>query len=783
MLNFETRGQKTANNKPNIYFACYPDDKKIYYDSIADEIWNIQNCAIFYEEDYSAPFDAEELERKIKSMQLVVMPVTDRLLRHPSRAIDFELKCAIGNHVPVLPLMQEEVQIEMYEKHFGKLHALDKSKQDVFSISYDEQLRRFINGVLVNDELAKQIRAEFDAHIFLSYRKIDIKSAEKFMDKVHSDPKFRDVAIWFDNFLTPGEDYEENIEKAIEDCDIFSLVVTPNIYKPNAEGNTNYVMAKEYPDARNKYQKAIMPADMESLNATDKKELYEKISDLPDLVHKDKISDKISEMLLSHTKHENDTDPRHNYLIGMAYLNGIDVEKRTDIAKEMIKQSAEQHYPEAMAKIVEMYRNGIGFERDYDEAIKWQERLVAVTENGYKERPTEKNCVALYKALIYSVDLHNAMLNKENALVQCKYAIEVCNEFLCKNKQLNQKNRQIILYNMAVGYERLGDIHKTRLASRIDDPNECYKRAAEILEHIIKKANSIPVKRSLMLCYSKMGAVMNPINKYLGPIEDYDKGLALAVEIENETASEESMRDLSINYDRIGYAYKKQFNMEKAYVFFKKALDIKLQILDQWPSIQAHRDVARSYDYLSLCLPPLGRSEEAESYAKKTFEIKEYLVEKEDSIESLIDLADSYRTLYTLCRKKDEAVMFQKKAIDISARIAHGKPTSETRQQLCRDYKYLAFAYEKNGMNEAAKEYYGKAVELAQIINDEANTIDSEIELAFLCNSFAGLSHGEERIRYADIAYRIFSRLDDKYPNDIVFERGLETSKALLHQT
>ena len=64
--------------------------------------------------------------------------------------------------------------------------------------------------------MAKRVRAAFDAYIFLSYRKKDRKYANELMRLIHSNPECRDIAIWFDEFLTPGESFKENIEKILD---------------------------------------------------------------------------------------------------------------------------------------------------------------------------------------------------------------------------------------------------------------------------------------------------------------------------------------------------------------------------------------------------------------------------------------------------------------------------------------------------------------------------------------------------------------------------------------
>ena len=136
--------------------------------------------------------------------------------------------------------MQEGGLDDVFNKKFGDLQYLDKFNTDPTSIPYEEKLTKYLESVIVGDELAKKVRAAFDAYIFLSYRKKDRKYAQELMKLIHSNPLCRDIAIWYDEFLTPGEDYNRNIENALSKSKMFILVVTPCLLE-----ESNYVMRVE----------------------------------------------------------------------------------------------------------------------------------------------------------------------------------------------------------------------------------------------------------------------------------------------------------------------------------------------------------------------------------------------------------------------------------------------------------------------------------------------------------------------------------------------------------
>ena len=61
------------------------------------------------------------------------------------------------------------------------------------------------------------------------------------MQRIHENQMFRDIAIWYDEFLVPGEDFNEAIAKAIENSDAFIIAVTPNLLEAG-----NYILTTEY---------------------------------------------------------------------------------------------------------------------------------------------------------------------------------------------------------------------------------------------------------------------------------------------------------------------------------------------------------------------------------------------------------------------------------------------------------------------------------------------------------------------------------------------------------
>lgn len=109
-----------------------------------------------------------------------------------------------------------------------------------------------------------------------------------------------------------------------------------------------------------------LPEEMEN---TDKVELLERFRDLPECADPYKQSDFRNRLIQALEKvaiTTNDCDPEHNYLIGLAYRDGIDVEVDRQRGLELIKNAAEAGWAEAASELTAMYYYGFYVKKDYE---------------------------------------------------------------------------------------------------------------------------------------------------------------------------------------------------------------------------------------------------------------------------------------------------------------------------------------------------------------------------------------------------------------------------------
>ena len=106
---------------------------------------NENNCSIWYIDpsDDTSSFDVEDFELQMKDIQLVVIPVTTKLLINDTFAIQVIFEVAKNNHIPVLPLVMEDGLDDVYSKKFGDLEYLKPNsvENDPTKLPFEERLK------------------------------------------------------------------------------------------------------------------------------------------------------------------------------------------------------------------------------------------------------------------------------------------------------------------------------------------------------------------------------------------------------------------------------------------------------------------------------------------------------------------------------------------------------------------------------------------------------------------------------------------------------------------
>ena len=661
-LHYKTIGNDDPKGLPKVFFSCYPEDFEIFFEKTWHWLSENHKIALFYE-PIEDPMPWEKLRADLQSMQLIVIPVTTNLLLNGGRTIQKILPFAEEEHIPVLPIMTENGLVDLFSMIFGKIQYLSTCKTDPTAIPFKEKLNRFLDSILINEATLQNVRNAFAAYIFLSYRKKDRAYAQELMKLIHSHEQYRDFAIWYDEYLVPGEKYSDAIDSMLRNCDLFTLVVTPALLEKN-NGIPNYVMRSEYPRAM-EIGKPVLPVEMAR---TDKEALRENYSEIPECIYKDadeELEKAIVEKL--HNLAMREDNPLHNFFIGLAYLDGIDVEVNKDRAVRLITDAAESGLEEAIRKLVTMYHDGKGVERNYQVSLEWQEKLVSKIKDQYKKSMDLTDCRLLIQELVNLGDAY-AALGQLTSAESTYEDIRTKAEEIDRNCNTPETHRIL-----TQSYMKLGEInHSLGVPIKAE---QWYRKALETAEATVSETNAITDNRTLWMLYNKTGdAIFSQLGRHHDGAEmfakgleiskkmvemdssldsrkclmisyrktgEFEKGIELCKYIAEETKSVEDRRALSVFYNNRGIMDERMRSGAKMEDCLKSALSIRKVLAEETKTVESYRDLAKIYENLGEMEKRFEQYEEAEKWYQAAVEIRDLLYRKIGSAKAGYELASS----------------------------------------------------------------------------------------------------------------------------------------------
>ena len=765
-LAYKTRGNASPQGKPRVYFCCHPDDFALYFPEISDEILAKQSCAVWY----AQPADAERNEdflNDLAQMQLFVIPVTSNLLYTKNHVIDAELPFALKHHIPVLPLMQESDLEAVFNQACGNLQFLDKNARDMTAIPYEEKLQAFLSSVLIGDELTERIRAAFDAYIFLSYRKKDRKYARELMHLIHKNKFCRDIAIWYDEFLTPGENFNDAIRHALEKSDLFVITVTPNLIS-----EPNYVMSIEYPMARDA-GKHIIPAEMVQ---TDRDALLEKFANIPlptDARDRAALSQSLLAKVQALAIRENDTSPEHNFFIGLAYLGGIDVEVDHARAVELITSSAETGLPEAIAKLIHMYENGEGVARDYRAAVAWREKKIEFAMRAYQSAPDKESLDTLFWDVIACADAYSLLGNSALALEKLQYAKELT------EADVLPPDSQAALYCRAVCCDRLGALYHACGDFKTAKPY--LEQLLALSEQMLRAYPSTQARRALVVACRKIG-----IPGYAGANAALyrERAIAVAEELVRETGSVSARELLLEAYQFHGVMLKVSGakNLPAAKSCYEKSLAIAQALYDETGTLQARRNLAAAYGLCASMSKTQKDMDAAWQYHEQELSLREAVLEQTEAMQDARSLAAAYSAValsYASAEKHKIALFYYKKALSIRKRVAAQTENEQYTLELCRSCNALCDCYATVGDWEHARTYAEKELDVLESMAQASETAETYDRLADAYYRTA-MRFADKKASYLSSAHQLYGMLCAQYPDKAYYKQRFDAIGALL---
>ena len=609
----EPRTMSEPRGKPRVYFSCHPDDFEVAFPLISEDILRHANCCIWYDTEPQDPAAMTKEEQKeyyasLEEMQLLVLGVTSRFINSESRARDVELKFAIEKHIPVLPIMLEQgLAREFNKKTNTAIQVVNRYSDDPTVIPYDEVLETYLKSVLIGDELAEKVRNAFDAYVFLSYRKKDREHAQRLMRIIHDNPGYQDIAIWYDEFLVPGEKYNEAIEDALRKSTLFALAVTKNL-----EEDGNYVMSKEYPKAHSRSEKEKQfqivsvelydekknpPQRIKLDNLKDHKEFpVKEILDVHDEHIRPEVNQAFLDALERISKKENDGTPEHRFFIGLAYLCGIDMEINTERALKLIDSAARAGEPEkpcfeATEKLADMYLTGDGVPRNTEKAIEYQELLCMQYRKEYEQHysPDEHRGFGTkyFRALIRLSDILRDTGKPQDAVSRAEEALNLAHSLT------DEVGKREVERDTAVICTRLGRLCQAQ--GEINKAEKYYLQAAGIYDRLSRDIGTTRARRDLSIAKERLGDIARKQGKSELALAYYREAYKIREKLVKTSVSHRAQRDFSVILTKLGSALRESHrDFSEVKDCFDRAYEIDKMIAAEEKTPQAKDDLGVS---------------------------------------------------------------------------------------------------------------------------------------------------------------------------------------------
>lgn len=734
---YQTRGDSSPHGKPKIYLSgCHTKDRT-YFDSAVERLLDLYNAVIWQRDDQITDYNLEELGQ----MQVCIFLITEHFLKETDAIWIREWHYAMQHQFPILPIIIDEHVQEEFNKYLGNIQCY--RYRDEFMNPDCDKLTELFDALLLNDQMRARILGTFDRSIFLSYRKKDISYVVSLMKAIHKCPGCWDVRIWYDAYLLPGRNFDDSIKNSLITSDMMALLVTPSLLElPNYVHDPEYRIACEQ-------ALPVIPIEMESTDLISLRENYQGILSPVKYNDTDQLDKLVLRYLpqnpLNHSKADESSyqEMEHRYLVGLAYLYGIEVEVDHKHALKYMVMAAEGKIPEAYKQLVTMYRNGIGVGKNLLTAIEWQKKYIALLEKKVKQHDDSEPFIEIsdyskryreYIREIWNLGEYYAEGFMYEEALQCYQMIET------EATDLLQIDAGENTYHLlSVSYALCGDAYMSM--GLADEAKSSYSRYLDNAQTTYKHFQTTTAKRDLSLAYHRLGDLCKE-NRNLDDAYSYYEKYAELVSVEDGSSDYQERRDLWLAYKNLAEIQRENGNEADALALFEKSYEIAHSLAVEQRTPNAYRDLSICLDRIGMIKSSMGDISGALDSFEQSLVIRRNLLEDTQTTDAAIALCASLDYCGDCASRQyryDDALGYYVEALNIRKHIQSEFANMGLESNLATSLVKVGDIYLKMDQPIDAKNCYLEAFAIREHNYNKKHTHENRRNLAIACQRMGNL--------------------------------------------
>ncbi|MBQ9994119.1 MAG: sel1 repeat family protein [Clostridia bacterium] len=691
-LYYKTFDGTAPIGRQNIYLCCCGEDVHHLSDITADifSCRNARTCAVWYDNTPDKDSSTDELMRNLLNMHLIMLVVTDNLLKKYSDAFRHQLRIIREQNIPLLPLILSGCDIGEYRFKFDDYNddSCLMTDSEVYLHDLDHRLKILLGGATV----AQTIRDRHTpASIYISYPYRSGEHMRRLMTDIHNIDGLRDVSMHYSNLLLRSHYFDTRHARFIDKSDAYLMVVAPSVT------GENYDAIKDSFSYAQRIGKPILPIEMVS---TRRRRLERHFRRIPQCIQYDAPFELEDELRDALGRVSVDDSPEHRFYIGMAYLYGIDMEIDRDRAIQLITSAASDEYLPAVRQMVEMHSFGIGVDRDISVAAAWQKRAAKQLVSLYYHTKSNTDMLNMLEALnrLAHYYIRIALPTKARTLLERakKHLLDI-DAFLTQNPDALDRDK--IIHEQALCRNRLGQVY-------------------------IELGDNDAAKDAL-----------------LSALDSYEAELRFG-------STNFVMRSVASVHERLGKLHSLEDSTHNAELHYRSALSIRDMLASRTDSILHRRELAACYHSLAAVFDDKARRDEC---LRWELGILRKISEDTDSVQSRHDHASLLREMCGISladKNTEEARKYGAAAVDMLMRLHNDLQSTSVAYELISACETLGEVYLLADLRLSARNYYMRALEIRRrFAKDDPENHKLQDAFAVSCYNTASLDCDQDDYR------------------------------------